>query len=895
VARWATGQQAEALATFQRARTALAEEVGIDPGPALRQLEARILAQDATLRWTAPAAPAPAPAVAPAPVVDAHGPVADPFVGRVAERARLVAAVDRLRSGRGGIVLVAGGAGAGKTRLVQEALSGLGQGVAVGWGRASEVRAAPPHGPWREALGPAATVFDGEAGTDHGGETGAAQARLHAAVLAELARLAAERPPVLVLDDVHWADGSSLDLLAAAAEVGAELPALVVATFRDEEAVAGSPLARALGALARGRAVERITLAGLDADDVGRLTAALVGHDVSPADTAALAARTGGNPFFVTELARSGDDPDTGVPTSIRDVVRGRLARLPDSTRAVLEVAAVAGHGFSVDVVGGAVGLDVDDALDALDAALAADVVRAEPDGGLRFSHALIAEAVAEDLTAIRRARLHARVAAALQERPPGTVDPAAIAHHLFAGALAGTAEAAVEASAAAARAAARRMGHSEAAALWSQALAAVEVAAPTDRARRARLLVERGRAAARAGDVAGQLDALHEAMGLAEELGDDDLLIEAATTFGAATAWRWRDLSTTDVRTVAALERSLARLGPEPTPVRARVLSHLAVELDEVTQVDRKEELSEEAVAIARAVGDPEGLVRTLRHAILARFTPQAAESRVALAGELVAVADASGDEESATVARFSQMFSLLELARVGEADALLDRVVADVDRLRLVSLGFQVRWYCADRALLAGDLEAAAAHAEAAHRVHLQSGQFGADESLALHHLIRARLGAPGSDEAPSRHPSAQAAALLALARGASAAEARRVAWGDGRPEAVVEQHTDMFLVFARCLEVALDHAVAETGRAEAHYRTLLPFSGRLATGGTGAMCEGAVDHFLGLAADLRGDQEAAERHMRAALALHESIPAPLHVARTRSALSALGVDPA
>jgi DNA-binding SARP family transcriptional activator/tetratricopeptide (TPR) repeat protein len=898
LARWSTGQQAEALSAYQRARTALAEEVGVDPGPELREIESRILAHDATLRWEHVPAP---PPVATAPVGTAAPPAGadDPFVGRAAERSRLVTAVERARAGRGGVVLVTGGPGAGKTRLCQEALATV-TGIAIGWGRSSEVRAAPPHGPWRDALGPLAAAFDGEAGTDHGGDTRAAQTRLFEEVAATLARAAAERPRVVVLDDVHWADASSLALLAHMAEVVPDHPVLVVATYRDAEAERGSDLEVALGAISRGRAVERIALTGLGADDVGRLASALSGHDVDPVEAAALADRTGGNPFYVTEVVRAGAGlTGAGVPSSVRDVVRGRLARLPDSTRAVLEVAAIAGHGFVVDVVGAAAGLDVEDALDALDAALAADVVRVEPDGGLRFAHALIADAVAEDLTAIRRARLHARVATALAARPPGTVDPAEIAHHLFAGALAGTADAAVEASAEAARAAARRLGHTEAAALWSQAIAAVELAAPTDRARRARLLVERGRAAARAGDHIGQADALHEAMGLAEELGDDDLLIEAATGFGDATAWRWRDIYTTDVRTVAALERSLARLGPEPTAVRARVLSHLSVELDEVTERQRRHDLSEEALAVARVVGEPAGLARTLRHAILARFTPWGAESRVELAHELVGLAESIGDEESATVARFSEMFSLLELARVPEADALLDRVTADVTRLRLTSLGFQVGWYRACRAVLAGDLDSAADHAREARQIQVRSGQWGGEPTFALHHLTTARLGATPPPEAERWMPTAGGTALLARAAGAPPEEVRRLAWGDEGPAPISTTGPegavapgDMFLVYALCNEVDLCHGLGEPVRAEHLYEQLLPWSGRVAIAGSGALSEGAVDHFLGLAADLRGDREAAERHLRAALALHEAIPAPLHAARTRAALTALGL---
>ena len=99
------------------------------------------------------------------------------------------------------------------------------------------------------------------------------------------------------------------------------------------------------------------------------------------------------------------------------------------------------------------------------------------------------------------------------------------------------------------------------------------------------------------------------------------------------------------------------------------------------------------------------------------------------------------------------------------------------------------------------------------------------------------------------------------------------------------------DMFLVYALCSEVDLCHGLGEPARAQALYDQLLPWSGRLANGGSGALSEGAVDHFLGLAADLLGDRATAERHLRAALALHEAIPAPLHVARTRAALTALG----
>ena len=458
LALYRSGRQGEALQAFQAARRALADELGIDPGRWLRQLETGILRQDPGLDWTPPPQePGPPPgetaeaSPALAASVTRSPQAADELVGRDDQLAALDGVLAGARGGRGRVVLVAGEPGIGKTRLAEEAARrAAAAGMQVAWGRCHEGDGAPALWPWAQVvrqlaaeqlaamLGSSAAWLGQlmpelaepapRAGPLPIADLGTARFQLNQAVTGLLRRLAEARPLLIVVDDLHWADVPSLSLLAFLAGELNDARLVVAGTYRDVEVVAGRPLAETLGALAREPVVERIRLGGLGRADVARLIGRTIGARPAEPLVQAVTDRCGGNPFFITELLRLLQSerglaaPDAtaaarrDIPVGVRDVLRRRLARLPAQTSTVLMVAAVAGRGFDLDLIEAVTGLEDEPALDAAEAAVLAGLV-IEDDraaGRYRFAHTLVRETIYEDISRARRARLHARVADAL-------------------------------------------------------------------------------------------------------------------------------------------------------------------------------------------------------------------------------------------------------------------------------------------------------------------------------------------------------------------------------------------------------------------------------------------------------------------------------------------------
>ena len=461
---YAAGRQGEAMRAYQRARQILGDELGLEPGPVLQELEAGIVGH--TLQVGLPRLLAVPPAGRRPPERAA---ASDPLVGREEELARIGDAVRDSCGGDGRTVLVHGEPGIGKSRLAREAAAvAARQGAVVGYGGCVAGQVTAAYWPWTSALrglvqrwsteelpesvrtGLAELAqLDPMLGRWAGGVTTlpapadpeVARARLQRAGVDTVVGLSELRPVALVLEDLQWADASSLHLLSLAAPELARARVVIVATYRAQEV--SSALASALAAVRRAGCSVDIPLEGLDARSVRAVVELAAGEQVSEAVAATITARTAGNPLFVGELARllrserALDEEGVRhapVPAGVREVIRRRLDRLPPQTATVLTVAAVIGRRFELAVLAGVAELPEDDLLDQVESAVAVGLVNEDggPAGTFSFAHDLVRETLREAVSGTRRARLHARVARALvAHRAPGdAARPFEVAHH---------------------------------------------------------------------------------------------------------------------------------------------------------------------------------------------------------------------------------------------------------------------------------------------------------------------------------------------------------------------------------------------------------------------------------------------------------------------------------
>ncbi|PWW21970.1 putative ATPase [Geodermatophilus normandii] len=682
------GRQADALDVLRRTRERVTDELGLDPSAELRDLEAAVLRQDAAL--AAPPRPA---AAAPVPV---PAPAGDGFVGRPEELAALAGAWAAAGAGRGTAVVVTGEPGIGKTRLVEAFAARAG--AAVRWGRCAEIGGAPPYWPWQQVLGglPEAAL---------GADTGArfalgldAARRLHA--------LAAEQPLLVVLDDLQWADGDSLHVLEVVLSQLHGSRLLLAVTCR-EEATTDPVLTRVLGLAARLPGARRLRLPGLGADEVADLVAELRGGPPPGAVAATLAERTGGNPFFVTELAALPPSAGEGVPAGVRDVVRLRLAGLPPAARGVLAAAAVAGRDVPVGLL--AAVAPGDDG--GVTTALGADLLVETSPGRVRVAHDLVREVLLADLGPVERARVHGRVADVLEAGPAAATAAGAIAVHRSEAAAGGPDPAAARACLRAAREALDRAGVDEAATLADRGLGHVP---PGEEALAADLHLVRGRALRRLGLLEESGAALRASADLARGLGDRARLARAAVaSAGGGLGGYWASVGAPAATDVALLEEAAAGADALPPELASAVLAALAVQRASAGEAGGRE-LADRALAAAGSVPSARPRARVAR--FVADWTPAHAARRVELARALLR--ESAGDPAAEATALHLLRCALTETVQADEAAAVSRRFTelatrrGDGDLLQLDA------WWSAGMALARGDADGARRLADAAVR---------------------------------------------------------------------------------------------------------------------------------------------------------------------------------
>jgi hypothetical protein len=647
-------------------------------------------------------------------------------VGRDRLLARLAALVDRAAAGERQTVLLSGEAGIGKTALLRAtAAQAEARGARVAWGPCLDVDGAPGYWPWSQLLNGTvrvigidrarelagddqsllATISPSFGASSPGEASDRARLLLWDATVRWLDALAKEAPLVVMLDDLQWADESSLGLLDFVSRCQQRARVCVIGAYRHDELPPGT---RNRIESIVGRA-EHLHLDGLDVHAVHAVVERVAGRTVDRQLVETIHRRTGGHPLFVRELALLVDHPERGaedIPSAVRDAIERRTAHLAPETLAVLEVAALVGVELVPDVVAAALGIPVVEVERATGPAIAAGVLAAGTHR-TRFAHDLLRESILARIDPAQRTRLHQAIATALEDRMAraGDVAPAELASHCTnAVALDGPERAchwALEA------AAADRAGLAfvEAAAHLRRVRAAVaDAGVILDDHRLCDLLIAEADCRAQAGSTLDARGLLRKARELAGHSSDGARIARVALAtaqLGARFATRRDDI-------ISELDRALTLVVDTDADLEALVAATLARELQHSVAEDRPRAhpLSEHALELGRRSGNPTTLATCLlaRHDVL--WNPGHASERAEVAGEIIAVAQREDDDE-----RKAQGHLLLANAQLEQGsaafEAALEACLAILDRLDQPRHRYTAQTRRACIALLRGDLE--------------------------------------------------------------------------------------------------------------------------------------------------------------------------------------------
>jgi len=727
--------------------------------------------------------------------------------------------------------------------------------------------------------------------------------RLHTAVTDLLAGVSQRRPVLVVLEDVHWADAPTLVLLRHLARTPWTGRVLIFATFRDTEADLHELLGQTLADLRRLDDIVRISLTGLTPQEVSEfVTRAVAGR--AKADLQEIAGTiselTGGNAFLVCEVWRALLETKAvemvdgqvmltrpvaalGTPESVREVVSERLARLPSTTTALLELAATAGAEFELEVVRRGSGLTEHEFVAALDEAIRSGIIEQLPDRRLsyRFTHELVRRAVYDRLSGVLRAQLHLRVGEAreaAEARSPRAL--ADLAHHFAAAAPLGEVRRAIEYSVLAARAAIEALAFDEAAELLRTALE-LGIDSPSERAQ---VLLDLGTARHRAGKVLDAVEAVRSAAEIARTLRDPGLLAHAAIGFEDA-SWR----PGLDLGAATLLEEAIAALGEEQPDLRVGLLSGLARVLDHQGQHERGAIVRTNAIALARRLGDRLGLATVLVRSYWSRGAT-ASEEILEMLTEAKAIGNELGNTEIQAEAMTWRVPTFVALGDMPSARREVPALREIAEATRQPFILHVAEEFGAAIALADGRLQ----DAEAMMRRSEEAGR-----------LLTGRdaLGTYGIQMFSLRREQGRLAQLAPVIRILATGEREHGPWRPGLVSLLVElgMETEARRELARIASDGLEPyrqslwlasltyltdactALGDEAIAALVYPELAPLTGTNVMIGHLVACYGAADRYLGMLASTLGEWERAEEHFERAIELNRQMEAATWLAHT------------
>jgi DNA-binding winged helix-turn-helix (wHTH) protein/tetratricopeptide (TPR) repeat protein len=843
-------------------------------------------------------------------------PARRPFVGRESELQTLRGALDAALAGEGRLELLMGEPGIGKTRTLDE-LAGEARrrGLRVLTGRCYEGEGAPAFWPWVQVLRDAwADLGDGDlartlgAGAAEvaellpelrerlpdlapapGGTPEQARFRLFDAVTRFLVRESARRPLAILLDDLHWADKPSLLLLQfLATELGGSRM-LVAGTYRDVELRRTHPLAQIVADLAREPSCDRVPLRGLDRAAVARfLEMAGPSLDASLADEAF--EMTEGNPFFLGEIVElwkqaKGRRPRSSgatLPQGAREAIGRRLDSLSDECNRVLRLASVIGREFGITVLERLAELPAEELLARLDEARAARVVE-EPAGvgAYRFAHLLIRETLYEEITTPERVRLHRRVAEILEtlHGAESEVHAAELAHHYFQGAPGGDVARAISLCERAAERAMRVLAYEESAVHLERALLALDLAAPVDEVHRCRLLLALAHAQDHAGEFRTSSRIGERAFEVAHELDRPDLLARAAL----AVAGRF-DFGPPYAQGCRHLEEALAALGEAEPHLRCKLLARLAVTSPHRDSMETRLALAEQAVALARELGDPDTLLDALAGlGYPGLLGPDHDARRLEVAAEVEELANRTGRRDMLGRVHEDRMRSYLAAGDIDAAAREVDAARVLAESLRQPAMVYFTSFFRVARAIAEARFDDAEREIRSSHAEGLRVGRWNEASAVNVDGIYlfqvfavlqqKGELAGMPADlheytPDPNFAPALIEAAVAVIREATGAVEQARGALDRIAARGFDAIPRDEWWLGTLALLTQLVAALGDAPRARELYDLLLPYASRNLTFQLFRLYAGSTSRFLGLLAETFGDLDAAARHCADAL---------------------------